>query len=206
MPSMWNYLRPPVFGDNNEFVRFSVQSTGGGVNTGNTLFIFDHRSASVAAAKEIKAIGWAPNKLKDVFEELAKVVIVEKKDGVKTFFYINLYPVEARGEATALLEESGYFGKHNAGFKKRSDKSFWSWQSESSSRTGAHHEMVLVSLTDDDHKILMHTSGYANNFHEQGNMRDIGLNFRRISEEELAAEALTPELMAEILEIGITGE
>ena len=180
---------------NEEFVRFAIQSIGGGVCVGRKLFVFDHRPATIQAAKAIK-----PNKapwesrrkaeealaaLSAAVRQPAKVVVMEKVDGERTFPYVNLYLTKGQ-EPTALFATTSYVGKHNAGFEFAEDNAFWSWGSESTSRTSRHWEMVLVTLTDDDHKVIVDSYGYANIGHSDKNLTVITTDIRQMASEELA--------------------
>jgi hypothetical protein len=182
----------PLVGDK-DFVRFTIQSTGGGVNVGRKLFVFDHRPATLQAAKAINLeASWEDRrKVEEVLTEAvrqpAKVVVMEKTDGDKTFHYVNLYPSNGQ-KPTALFSETSYTGKHNAGFSVKEDGALWSWRSESSSRTGAHREMVLVALTDETHKVIVDSYGYANIGHSNENLTVIGADIRQMAEEELVVD------------------
>lgn len=175
------------------FVRFAIQSTGGGVNVGRKLFVFDHRSATLQVAKAINPDAlWedrrkAEKSLTETVRQPAKVVVMEKTDGEKTFYYVNLYPANGQ-EPAALFSKTLYTGKHNAGFKVKEDNALWSWTSESSSRTGAHWEMVLVALTDDIQKMIVSSYGYANIGHSDENLTVIGADIRQMSEEDLVID------------------
>lgn len=181
-----------LVGDKN-FVRFAIQSTGGGVNVGRKLFVFDHRPATLQAAKAINPeASWedrckAEKALAEAVQQPAKVVVMEKTDGNKTFHYINLYSANGQ-KPTALLAEVSFIGKHNAGFDIREDNSLWSWTSESSSRTGAHRELVMVALTDETHRVIVDSYGYANIGHTNENLTVIGANIRQMTEEELVVD------------------
>jgi len=182
----------PLVGDK-DFVRFAIQSTGGGVNVGRKLFVFDHRPATLQAAKAINLeASWEDRrKVEEVLAEAvrqpAKVVVMEKTDGDKTFYYVNLYPTNGQ-KPTVLFSETTYTGKHNAGFSVKEDGALWSWRSESSSRTGAHREMVLVALTDETHKVIVDSYGYANIGHSDKNLTVIGADIRQMAEEELIVD------------------
>lgn len=192
----------PLVGDK-DFVQFAVQSTRGGVSVGRKLFVFDHRPATLQAAKAItatlqaaKAINldasWedlrkAEDALPETVRQPAKVVVMEKTDGDKTFHYVNLYPANGQ-KPTALFSKTSYIGKHNAGFEVKEDNSLWSWTSESSSRTGRHWEMTLVALTDETHKVIVESDGYANIGHTDENLTVIGAEIRQMSEEDLVVD------------------
>lgn len=182
----------PLVGDK-DFVRFAIQSTDGGVNVGRKLFVFDHRPATLQAAKAINPdASWedrrkAEDALAEAIKQPAKVVVMEKTDGEKTFHYVNLYPANGQKPA-ALFSETSYTGKHNAGFNVKEDNSLWSWTSESSSRTGAHWDMVLVALTDETHKVIVDSYGYANIGHSDENLTVIGADIRQMAEEELVVD------------------
>ncbi|MBI5222711.1 MAG: hypothetical protein HY980_04450 [Candidatus Magasanikbacteria bacterium] len=182
----------PLVGDKN-FVRFAIQSTGGGVSVGRKLFVFDHRPAVLQAAKAIISdASWedrrkAEESLTEAIRQPAKVVVMEKTDGDKTFHYVNLYPANGQNP-TALFSETAYTGKHNAGFSVKEDGTLWSWMSESSSRTGAHWELVLVALTDETHKVIVESSGYANIGHTDENLTVIAADIRQMAEEELVVD------------------
>jgi hypothetical protein len=182
----------PLVGDK-DFVRFAIQSTGGGVNVGRKLFVFDHRPATLQAAKAINPeASWedrrkAEEALTEAVRQPAKVVVMEKTDGDKTFYYVNLYPTNGQ-KPTALFSETSYTGKHNAGFSVKEDGALWSWTSESSSRTGAHRELVLVALTDETHKVIVDSYGYANIGHSDKNLTVIGTDIRQMAEEELVVD------------------
>ncbi|RMD64101.1 hypothetical protein D6833_04835 [Candidatus Parcubacteria bacterium] len=155
--------------------------------------MFDHRPATLQAAKAINPeASWedrrkAEEVLTEAVRQPAKVVVMEKTDGEKTFYYVNLYPANGQ-KPTALFSETSYTGKHNAGFEIKEDNALWSWTSESSSRTGRHWEMMLVSLTDDDHKVIVDSYGYANIGHSDENLTVIGSEIRQMAEEELAVD------------------
>jgi len=182
----------PLVGDK-DFVRFAIQSTGGGVSVGRKLFVFDHRPATLQAAKAISPeASWedrrkAEDALAEAVRQPAKVVVMEKTDGDKTFHYVNLYPANGQKPA-ALFSESAYTSKHNAGFSVKEDGALWSWTSESSSRTGAHWELVLVALTDETHKVIVNSYGYANIGHSDENLTVIGADIRQMAEEELVVD------------------
>lgn len=177
------------------FVRFVIQSTGGGVEIGQKLFVFDHRSATIQAAKAINPdVSWedrhkAEEALTETVRQPAKAIVMEKTDRDKTFHYVNLYPANGQ-KPVALFSETLHIGKHNAGFEIKEDNVLWSWTSESSSRTGAHWELVFVALTDDAHKVIFNSYGYANIGHSDENLTVIGTNIRQIAEEELAVGGL----------------
>lgn len=179
----------PLVGDK-DFVRFAIQSSGGGVSVGRKLFVFDHRSATLQAAKAINPeLSWedrreAENTLAEIVQQPAKVVVMEKTDGDKTFHYVNLYPANGQ-KPTGLFSETSYTGKHNAGFKVKENNALWGWASQSSSRTGAHWEMVLVALTDETHKVIVESYGYANIGHTDENLTVIGAEIRQMPEEDL---------------------
>jgi hypothetical protein len=176
-----------------DFVRFAIQSTGGGVSVGRKLFVFDHRPATLQAAKAINPdASWedrrkAEDALAEAVRQPAKVVVMEKTDGDRTFHYANLYPANGQ-KPTALFSETSYTGKHNAGFSVKDDGALWSWTSESSSRTGAHWELVLVALTDEAHKVIVDSYGYANIGHSDENLTVIGADIRQMAEEELVVD------------------
>jgi len=182
----------PLVGDK-DFVRFAIQSTGGGVNEGRKLFVFDHRPATLQAARAINAeASWedrrkAEGALTEAVRQPAKVVVMKKTDGENTFYYINLYPVNGQ-KPTALFSETSYTGKHNARFNVKEDNALWSWTSESSSRTSRHWELVLVALTDETHKVLVNSYGYANIGHSDENLTVIGADIRQMAEEELVVD------------------
>lgn len=177
------------------FVRFVVQSTGGGVKVGKKLFVFDHRSATLQATKAINPdMSWedrhkAEEALTEAVRQPAKAIVMEKTDRDKTFHYVNLYPANGQ-KSMALFSETLHTGKHNAGFKIKEDNALWSWTSESSSRTGAHWELVFVALTDDVHKVIFNSYGYANIGHSDENLTVIGTDIRQMAEEELAVGGL----------------
>lgn len=184
----------PLVGDK-DFVRFAIQSTGGGVSIGRKLFVFDHRSATLQAAKAINPkASWedrrkAEEVLAEAVRQPAKVVVMEKTDGDKTFHYVNLFPVNGQSQKpTALFSETCYTGKHNAGFSVKEDSALWSWTSESSSRTGRHWELVLVVLTDETHKVIIDSYGYANIGHSDENLKVIAADIRQMAEEELVVD------------------
>ena len=183
----------PLVGDK-DFVRFAMQSTGGGINVGHKLFVFDHRSATLQAAKaKNPEASWedrrkAEEALAEAVRQPAKVVVMEKTDGDKTFYYVNLYPTNGQKKPTALFSETSYVGKHNAGFSVKEDGALWSWRSESSSRTGAHWELVLVALTDETHKVIVDSYGYANIGHSDENLTVIGADIRQVAEEEFVVD------------------
>ncbi len=175
------------------FVRFAIQSQGY-VEVGRKLFVFDHRASStLEAAKAIKPDAeWdeaqkALSVLAEAVNQPAKVVVMKKVDDEKEFFYVNLYPANGL-RPTALFFETLYVEKHNAGFNVKEDNSLWTWKSESSSRTGAHREMVLVALTDDDHQIIVDSYGHANIGHTDENLTVIGAEIRKMSEEDLVVD------------------
>ena len=176
------------------FLRFTIQSTGGGVDVGRKLFVFDHRPAVLRVVKKVidpKALWEDRRKAEDTLvktiRQPAKVVVMEKTDKKKTFYYVNLYPVNGQKQKlTALFSKTSYISKHNAGFEVKEDNAFWSFTSESSSRTGRHQEMVLVALTDDDHKVIVDSYGYANIGHSDKNLTVVGSKIRQMAEEELA--------------------
>lgn len=182
----------PLVGDK-DFVRFAIQSTGGGVSVGRKLFVFDHRPATLRAAKAINPdASWEDRRktedaLAEAVRQPAKVVVMEKTDGDKTFHYVNLSPANDQKPA-ALFSETSYTGKHNAGFNVKENGSLWSWTSESSSRTGAHWELVLVALTDETHKVIVDSYGYANIGHSDENLTVIGADIRQMAEEELVVD------------------
>lgn len=182
----------PLVGDK-DFVRFAIQSTGGGVSVGRKLFVFDHRPATLQAAKAINPeSSWEDRRkleeaLAEVVRQPAKAVVMEKTDGDKTFHYVNLYPANGQ-KPTALFSETSYTGKHNAGFSVKDDNALWSWTSESSSRTGRHWEMTLVALTDETHKVIVESDGYANIGHTDENLTVIGAEIRQMSEEDLVVD------------------
>lgn len=176
-----------------DFVRFAIQSTGGGVSVGRKLFVFDHRTATLQAAKAINPeASWEDrSKSQEVLAEAvrqpAKVVVMEKTDGDKVFHYVNLYSANGQ-KPTALFSKTSYTGKHNAGFEVKEDNGLWSWTSESSSRTGAHREMVLVTLTDEAHKVIVDSYGFANIGHTDSNLTVIGEVIGQMSEEDLVVD------------------
>lgn len=174
-----------------DFVRFMVQSTGGGVCLGRRLYVFDHRPEVVKAAKMIEAFNSsvdnkardeAKKSLEDVFHQSAKVVVMEKSDKSESFQYLNLFPTDQ--SPTALLSETSYIGKHNASYNIKQDSGLWTWTSESSSRTGCHTELVLVALTDNDHKVIVYSDGYANISHSDDNLLVIGFDIQQMPEED----------------------
>lgn len=181
-------LSSPLVGDK-DFVRFAIQSTGGGVRLGHKLFVFDHRPATFRAARAIELeVSYEDRRksegaLVEVVQQPAKVVVMEKTDGDKTFHYVNLYPANGQ-KPVALFSSTLYTGKHNAGFSVREDKAIWSWRSESSSHTRAHWEMVLVAMTDKTHEVIVDSYGYANIGHGDENLTIIGAEIWRMTEEE----------------------
>jgi len=165
------------------FVRFTIQSTGGGVEKGQRLYVFDHRPATLGVAKAIwngqRAKLEGKKELQTVVSHPAKIVVMEKVVGEdRVYPYINLFPANGQ-EPTALLSETLYVGKHNACFKIRENNGLWSWTSESFSRTGRHQEMVLVALTDDDHRIIVDSYGYVNIGHSDEHLTMIDAEIRR---------------------------
>lgn len=176
-----------------DFVRFAIQSTGGGVSVGRKLFVFDHRPATLQAAKAINPdASWedhrkAEEALTEAVRQPAKVIVMEKTDGEKAFYYVNLYPANGQ-KPVALFSEMSYTGKHNAGFNVKEDNGLWSWASESSSRTGAHREMVLVTLTDEVHKVIVDSYGHTNIGHTNENLTVIGAKISQMSEEDLVVD------------------
>lgn len=176
---------------NKGFVRFAIRSISGGVNTGRELFVFDHRSATLQAAKAFNLEApWedrckAEEALDEAIRQPAEIVVMEKTVGEKTYPYIKLYPTNGQ-KSTLLFSETSYTGKHNAGFEIKKNNSLWSWTSESSSRTGRHWEMVFVALTDETRKVIVKSYGYANIGHSNENLTVIGSDICRMSEADLA--------------------
>jgi len=156
-----------LVGDMNS-VRFVIRSVGGGVVLGRKLFIFDHRPEVVEAAKT--GDSFLVNR---IFCREARVVVMEKIDGEKKFYYVNVFPVPEGQKATCLFTETAYVKKWNADWYVKEDTSIWSWVSESRSRTSHHEEMRLVSLTDEDHAVVVHNNGYANIGHSNNDIKII---------------------------------
>ena len=190
--NVWLSAASLLVGDR-DFVRFEIQSTGGGVNVGRKLLVFDRRLDTLQAAKAINPDASredrrkAEDALAEAVRQPAQVVVMEKTDGDKTFHYVNLYPANGH-KPTALFSETPYTGKHNAGFEIKKNNGLWSWTSKSSSRTGAHWEMVLVALTDETHKVIVKSYGYANIGHTDKNLTVIGPDIRQMAEVEYAVD------------------
>lgn len=190
-----SFTDPLVNDKDFDFVLFAIQSTDGGVNVGPKLFVFDHRPEVFWAARAVNpdVAGEDRRKTKEALaravRQPAKVVVMEKTDGggEKTFHYVNLYPTDEK-QPGALFSMTSYTGKHNAGFSVKENNALWSWKSESSSRTGAHWEMVLVVLTDETHRVIVNSYGYANIGHSDENLTVVGAEIRQMSEEDLVID------------------
>lgn len=185
-------VNPSVDGN---FIRTEIQSTGGGVVRGQRLFIFDHRATTLDAARHLLEIDdtkwdkWEERRRRErifleAFNQPARVVVIEKKAD-KAFYYINLYPAYGQ-QPKALFAKTVLTCKHNAGYKIKENKSLWSWESKGSSRTGMHAELVIVSITDDAHRIIIDAHGYANIGHTCLNNIIIDSGIKQMSDEELA--------------------
>ena len=173
--------------DREGFVKFTIQSVNGGVVVGPKLFIYDHRPTVIGTAQMSHSL-WI-EELERAVNTPARAVVMEKASEVdrKQFFYINLYP--AKDPPSALLSQHSYVSKHNAGYKFRLADPLWIWQSQSNSRTGRHHEFILVAITGKDHRVVIESSGYANIGHTDKGITIVGLDRQQISIDEYALEA-----------------
>ncbi len=120
--------------DDKDFVRFVIQSTGGGVRVGHNFFISDYRLTTLQAAKAINPEdSWedlykAKNTLIKAVWQPAKVVVMEKKDGDKKFYYINFYPANGQKPEALFSKTLYYISRYNPDeFSIEKDESFWSW-------------------------------------------------------------------------------
>lgn len=147
-------------------VSFTIQSIGGGVDMGDELPIYDHRQNTV------RAIWEGVDQLREAVTKPARIVVGD--------YCIDLFSTEE--QSATLLSETVYIQKHNARFDLVEDKSFWSWESWSSSRTGRHCEMVLVAVTDEQHYVLIEIDGYENVGHTNYDLAVIGGTARKINE------------------------
>ncbi|MDD3487784.1 MAG: hypothetical protein PHH35_00290 [Candidatus Pacebacteria bacterium] len=201
--------------DDKDFVRFVIQSTGGGVRVGHNFFISDYRLTTLQAAKAINPedswedIYKAKNTLIKAVWQPAKVVVMEKKDGDKKFYYINFYPANGQKPEALFSKTSYYIGKYSLEFSIEKDESLWSWwiwieensdgdyqagygiekdgsiwgwqneteesfpQKPKTSRCW-NRELVLLTLTDDMHKVVVRRHEPIKLGHSKKNLVVIG--------------------------------
>lgn len=158
------------------FARFFVQSINVGENQGRRLYINDHRIEVICAAKKVKYGSLLGRKkseeeLEKTIRQPARVEVMEKIEGNIKFYYINLYQKEENiQESKSLLSASSYSSKNNAEFEVKLDDALWRWKSVSSSSNGYHKEILLLTLTDEAHKVEIESRGYANNGNTDKNL------------------------------------
>lgn len=174
------------------FVRFAIQPTGGKVNVGPTLFVFDHRPATLLSAKVSLINQDAPWKdhqrvkgnLVRAVQQPAKVVVMKKFNKKRTFYYVNLYPVN-KEKPSALFSQTSYRGNADTGLTIKEDRSLWSWTSESSSPSDLRWKMILVALTDEKRRITVKSHGCLDSGQPAKSFIVISDDIRQIAEEEL---------------------
>lgn len=170
------------------FVRFTVQSTGGGSNAGRKLFIFDHRPETLEAAENIFPEEIFPGKkpgndlernaLAKAIARPARVFVMEKTNS--SGYYINLYPANGK-KPTALLSMTYYTGTNKSGLAVQKNNSYWNWRSKSFSHPGILWEKILVALTDEEHKISIYRYEYTDANHlNLSNFMVIGIEIQKI--------------------------
>lgn len=175
------------------FARFFVQSINIGKNQGRRLYINDHRIEVICAARKVKYGSLLDRKssekeLEKTIRKPARVEVMEKIEGNKRFYYINLYQKEENiQKCTSLLSVSSCSSKNNAEFEVKLNNALWSWKSVSSSSNGYHKEILFLTLTDEVHKVEIESSGYANNGNNNKNLTVITIidsQKRRFAEEK----------------------
>lgn len=170
----------------NDFVRFAFQSTGGGVEVGPKIFVFDHRKETIDFVKE-KGNNLDFRQKEEFLKVLnvtANVVVVKKTSDKGEIEFINLFNISLKEKIVGLLSVTMYTEKHNAGFNIEEDNALFSFESRSSSRTGRHVEMLFLALTDDDHCVAIYKNGYANVGHDEPKIVRMGKECEEFSEEE----------------------
>ena len=168
------------------FVKLCIRSSEG-ANMGEKLYVFDHRPEVVESVA--KAVGengtWDDMSMAaKAIDKPAKVIVMKKRvyigETEREFLYINLFPIKDGKIPTTLLARVVLVGKHNANFSIMENHALWSWKSRSSSRTGRHWGMELVSLTDEAHCVIV-----KENIRGDVSLTVLGLERRdRVPEEE----------------------
>lgn len=172
----------------NEFVRLAFQSTGGGVEIGPKIFVFDHRKETVDFVRNNSSDldCQQMHEFLKVLNTSAKVVVMRKHSKNIETEYINLFSLSSKEKCIGLLSVTNYIDKCNAGFSVEENGALYSWQSDSSSRTGRHKEMIFLALTDSGHRAAIHKSGYANVGHDEPKIVYLGECYKEIPEAEYA--------------------
>lgn len=179
--------------DDRNFVRFTVQSRGRGLNLGDELFVFDHRPATRQPAIEMAFARQAPWKdprrvkltLAEAVKKPARVIVMKKSNQKRTFYYVNLFPTKEK--PSALFSQTSYRGT-DTGLTIREDQSFWSWTSQSSSPSNLCWKMILVALTDERRRIVIKGHGCFDISQTDKNLTVISNDIQQMTEEKLLAD------------------
>jgi hypothetical protein len=168
------------------FVRLAFQSRGGGVESGGTMFVFDHRDGTMAFVRE-NGCDWGRQKQEeflDVVNTPAWVEVARKTDGEREFCYMNLYDISPEEGTDALLSVTVYAKKRFAHYAIRKDYSLFSWGSTSTSRSGMHEEFLFLVLTDKENCAAVYIEGYENVEHRGPQVVCLGSEYEEIAADE----------------------